>query len=280
MELFQILDCGSSVGACCTDYSLVNILNIARRVFDVIQILVPIILTIAATIQFVQLTINPELKDGFRKILNKLIAAVIIFLLPTLVDVVLSSTSNDLNISSCWTQAKIVSEEIGFGGGNYVSTDSDKNSVWLDPVSFNKISNIGGSKRKQKVSSKQQEIVEYAEQFVGEEYEWAGVWDGELPYTPTDCSGFVTGVFRHFGIYLPRGLNMFGYDTSLYDEVSEDDIQPGDVIMYNGHVGILTGNGNEIIHAKGRAWGVVKDPDYKQCSSHEILGILRIKGVK
>ena len=28
--------------------------------------------------------------------------------------------------------------------------------------------------------------------------------NGELPYTPTDCSGFVQGVFAHFGISLPR----------------------------------------------------------------------------
>jgi len=49
--------------------------------------------------------------------------------------------------------------------------------------------------------------------------------------------------------------------------------------MYNGHVGILTGNGNEIIHAKGKNYGVVADPDYTTCSSHMIRGIMRINGV-
>ena len=277
MELFQILDCASSVGACCSDYTLAGILDITRKIFELIQFIVPIVLIIGATIQFVQLTINPELKDGFRKVLNKLIAALIVFLLPTLVDVVFSATSEDVQLSACWTQAKTVASEIGFGGGNYVTTDSDKNSVWLDPISFNKISNIGGVSSKG--SSKQQAIVEYAEQFVGEEYSYGGYWNGEMPYTPTDCSGFVTGVFRHFGIDLPRGVNMFGYDTSLYTVVSESDIQPGDVVMYNGHVGILTGNGNEVIHAANTRLGVIKSDDYTRCSGHEILGILRIKGV-
>ena len=36
-----------------------------------------------------------ELKDGFRRVLNKFIAAIIVFLLPTLVDVFLMATSEN-----------------------------------------------------------------------------------------------------------------------------------------------------------------------------------------
>lgn len=287
MELFQLLDCNSSLGTCCSDYAIVGILNTTRSVFNVIQLVVPIILILAATIQFLQLTINPELKDGFRKILNKVIAAIIIFLLPMLVDVVLSASSTNFSIAECWQQSSIISNESVFGSSNFISTPDEKNAVWKDPMSLSMITNMGseymnkGGNRggSARGSARGQEIVNYASQFIGEAYEYGGYWDGEIPYTPTDCSGFVTGVFRHFGIELPRGLNMFGYDTSLYDEVSESEMQAGDVIMYDGHVGIYTGVGKEIIHAANTNLGVIKSDDYSMCSSHGILGFLRIKGV-
>ena len=56
----------------CSSPALSTILPIVKNVMLIIQILVPVSLLIAFTIQFVQMTINPELKDGFRKILNKL----------------------------------------------------------------------------------------------------------------------------------------------------------------------------------------------------------------
>ena len=132
MELFQILDCGSSIGACCTDYSLVNILNIARRVFDVIQILVPIILIIAATIQFVQLTINPEQKDGFRKILNKLIAAIIVFVLPFIMNVIMGAVGESTEFSSCWNNAPSTINI--WDDHTYYPTEDEKDTSSDEPI--------------------------------------------------------------------------------------------------------------------------------------------------
>ena len=277
MELFQILDCSGTLGTCCTDLGLVGIFSVARRVLGLIQFIVPIALVVAGTIQFVQLTINPELKDGFRRVLNKIIAAIIVFMIPVLVDVILGTVTPDFTVASCWRQTKSVDVGSVFSKGTYSPTPSDENSVWLDPIDFNTISNMGAPKT---ASSRQKEIVAYASKFIGKEYKYGGYWNGEEPYTPTDCSGFVTGVFHHFGINLPRGVNMFGYNTSLYTEVSESELEPGDVIMYNGHVGIYTGNGKEIIHAASTKLGVIKSSDYSRCSSKEILGFLRIKGVK
>ena len=108
---------------------------------------------------------------------------------------------------------------------------------------------------------------------------YGGQWNGELPYTPTDCSGFVQGVFRHFGINLNRTTSTQWAAKSTYKLVSPTDIRAGDLIMYDGHVGILTGIGTEVIHAKGSKWGVVIDKDYRTCSSKAILGIMRINGV-
>ena len=299
MELFQILDC-SSLGTCCKDYSIMGVLQVTKVIFGLIQFVVPIILIVAGTIQFLQLTINPELKDGFRRVLNKFMAAVIIFLLPTLVDAFLSATSENFSISACWSQVKVNStntnsnnSKFSGGGGGYISTDDD-DSIFMDPDEFDKLSgekfadidNTVSTPTK-KISSKQTAIVSYAKKFLnkGYKYKYKGTWDCTGSYKPTDCSGFVKCVIKNTtGASIPRKANnMWLKRAQYFDVIKEKDIQPGDIIYYGGtgHVGIYTGKGKEIIHNKGTGYGIVKDSNYNKASKHgKPVGFLRVKGVK
>ena len=104
----------------CENTVLLSVLPVVKTIMILIQIIVPITLIIASTIQFVQLTINPELKDGFRKVLNKVLAAFIIFLIPTLINVVLGAVGESTEFSSCWNNARI---KINTGGRTYVDID-------------------------------------------------------------------------------------------------------------------------------------------------------------
>lgn len=93
-----------------------------------------------------------------------------------------------------------------------------------------------------------QAVVDYARQFLGNPY----VWGGTSLTRGTDCSGFVKGVYAHFGISLPRtsySMRGVGY------EVSYDEIQPGDIVCYSGHVGIYAGNG-QIVNAIDESRGI------------------------
>ncbi len=93
-----------------------------------------------------------------------------------------------------------------------------------------------------------QAVVNYASQFLGNSY----VYGGSSLTNGTDCSGFVMSVYAHFGVSLPHSssaLRSVGYG------VSYDSMQPGDIICYNGHVGIYVG-GNTIIHASNPATGI------------------------
>ena len=53
-----------------------------------------------------------------------------------------------------------------------------------------------------------------------------------------DCSGFVQAVYANFGISLPRTTwDMVGVGY----EVSYDEALPGDIVLYDGHVGLYMG---------------------------------------
>lgn len=104
-------------------------------------------------------------------------------------------------------------------------------------------------------STKRQEIVKYAMQFLGNEY----VWGGNDPHTGADCSGFVKYVYSHTaGITLPR----VSYEQCYSGErISSLDMRPGDLIFYAdssgtvGHVAMYIGN-STIIHAASRTQGI------------------------
>ena len=93
-----------------------------------------------------------------------------------------------------------------------------------------------------------QAIVDYACQFIGNPY----VWGGTSLTNGADCSGFVQSVFAHFGISLPRTTwDMENVGTP----VSYDQAIPGDIILYDGHVGIYMGDG-QIVNAINSSRGI------------------------
>lgn len=108
-------------------------------------------------------------------------------------------------------------------------------------------------------------VVSYAMQFVGNPY----VWGGNSLTNGVDCSGFVHEVYAHFGISTPRYSQSF---KSVGQAVSFDNIQPGDVVVYPGHVAIYAGGG-VIVEAQSTKAGITARRSV-QC--HTILAIRRL----
>lgn len=109
------------------------------------------------------------------------------------------------------------------------------------------------------------EIVEYAERFVGNPYKWGGnsLTEG------ADCSGFVHLIYEHFGISTPRYSQSF---KTSGQPVSFNNIQPGDVVVYDGHVAIYKGDG-KIVEAQSTKAGIT---NYRSVSCHKITAIRRL----
>jgi len=98
------------------------------------------------------------------------------------------------------------------------------------------------------VTEQGQAIVDYALQFVG----WLPyVWGGSSLETGCDCSGFCAQIYAHFGLLDQSKANTHDYDSyglrSVGYEVAQSEMQPGDLVCYQGHVAIYIGNG-QIVH--------------------------------
>lgn len=100
-------------------------------------------------------------------------------------------------------------------------------------------------------------VADYALQFVGNPY----VWGGTSLTGGTDCSGYTQSVYRHFGVSIPRTS---GEQAGFGREIPYEEMEPGDLVCYSGHVAMYIGGGR-IVHASSRKEGikVSNDPAYR-----------------
>ncbi|MCQ2511995.1 MAG: C40 family peptidase [Lachnospiraceae bacterium] len=86
-----------------------------------------------------------------------------------------------------------------------------------------------------------QAVADYAQQFVG----WLPyVWGGNSLESGADCCGFTQAIYAAFGIDIPRTE---GDQYWSGTQVSLDDLRPGDIIYYGGHVALFIG-GDTVVH--------------------------------
>lgn len=111
-----------------------------------------------------------------------------------------------------------------------------------------------------------QQVVDFAKTLIGVKYKY-GSTD---PKQGFDCSGFITYVFNHFNIAVPRSSIDF---TDVGRTLPYDSAKAGDLILFTGtdsteqhvgHMGIVVSNTNgnvEFIHStSGKQYGVTITP--------------------
>ena len=72
---------------------------------------------------------------------------------------------------------------------------------------------------------------------VGTPYGWGGTGNGSF-----DCSGLTQWAWRQAGVELPRTAE----SQTVGRQVSADELQPGDLIVWDGHVAMYSGGGQMV----------------------------------
>ncbi|HSU49271.1 MAG TPA: C40 family peptidase [Segetibacter sp.] len=115
-------------------------------------------------------------------------------------------------------------------------------------------------------STKPDELIAFAQSLMGVRYKYGS----SDPVNGFDCSGFITYVFNHFNIAVPRSsIDFTDYDT----KVDLNEAKRGDLILFTGtdstirevgHMGIITSVNNDLIEfihsSSGKANGVTITP--------------------
>jgi cell wall-associated NlpC family hydrolase len=133
-------------------------------------------------------------------------------------------------------------------------------AVFPDPVSYAQGQEVKTG------STVPDSLVAFGKSLVGTPYKYAS----SDPILGFDCSGYITYVFNHFGIAVPRSSVDF---TDVGNEIPKKFASPGDLILFTGtdstirvvgHMGIVESNerGNLLfLHStSGKAYTVVVSP--------------------
>ena len=107
-------------------------------------------------------------------------------------------------------------------------------------------------------------IAKYGCQFIGNPY----VYGGTSLTNGADCSGFIYTIYKDFGYSIPRTSSA---QRSCGTGVSYEDAQPGDIICYDGHVGLYCGGGY-IVHASTEKTGI----KVSKATYRKILAVRRV----
>ncbi|MEO2096904.1 MAG: NlpC/P60 family protein [Brachybacterium sp.] len=99
-------------------------------------------------------------------------------------------------------------------------------------------------------SSSGEAIVDAARTQIGASYSWGS----SNPGVSFDCSGLTQYAYKQVGIDLPRTS---GQQVAAGSQVSKSEAQPGDLVVWPGHMGIYAG-GNKVVDA-GRSPGAVTE---------------------
>ncbi|PEK99730.1 hypothetical protein CN601_22945 [Bacillus sp. AFS017336] len=121
-----------------------------------------------------------------------------------------------------------------------------------------------------------QSLITYSKKYLDVPYVWGGA-------TPSgfDCSGFISYVFKEFGVSLPR-TNVAGYWYNNSNLKTVNNAQPGDLIVFKdtytygpSHMGIMINN-TEFIHASSSSGVTISNVNNTYWDQH-FLGFKRFQ---
>lgn len=97
----------------CNTKGFLQVMNFIKIFLNIIRFAIPLLLIITISIDLFKNVINPDNKDGLNNIKRRVIAAIIIFLIPSVIDLVMvliqknfsSNEETNYKLTNCYTNA-------------------------------------------------------------------------------------------------------------------------------------------------------------------------------
>ena len=97
----------------CDQEGVRGVFHLIKSLLDIVRYAVPILLIIMTTLDIIKKVINPEEKEGQKKIMNRIVAALVVFLIPLFIQLVFkvidwgsgidgSYQNAESGLSRCW----------------------------------------------------------------------------------------------------------------------------------------------------------------------------------
>lgn len=126
-----------NVSSSCSDPGLAAILTVVKKFMNVLWIIGPILAIVGAGIALFKLMSNPDEKKYKGLFKNMIIALIILFFLPVIINVVMGLFDGQFDLATCWNQAESVNEISG-QDSNYIDPNGadKKNPIYTDPSDY------------------------------------------------------------------------------------------------------------------------------------------------
>lgn len=263
----------------CNDSGLLHGFLIIKNVMNLIKVLIPVVLIILGMIDMLQAVIASDekaMKSCQNKFVKRILASVIIFFVPVIVDFSFTSLAKlDLEYTDCWT----------------IATKENIEKLKIEEEKAREIAKQKREeKRKQNENKENNQVVTdstYAlrKRVVTEALKYAGppshpyVWGGTKLCSNwrnesgcgVDCSAFVQTIYRKFNYNLPRTSReqaVYTGGTKITDfGTNFSNLKPGDLMFYKTddrvtHVSMYTGEGTVVHAASSRTGVIISKADY------------------
>ena len=131
----------------CSSPQLGAIVSAFRKILNLIQIIVPILLMIGMMIHITNLIKKPDDEKLKKKIIHSIIAAILVFFIPMFINAVMLLVGENTSISACWNQASNPGESTTYV---QVEEERERSGFITDSSEYEKgkkrvVSTTGGS---------------------------------------------------------------------------------------------------------------------------------------
>lgn len=223
----------------CDNAATLEMIYIVKTVLNILKIAAPIFLIILSMLDVVRMVTNANMDQTAQsgRILKRMFSAVLIFLLASIIDLVFNVVGiPSLPSTQCWNEAtketvevlkqaekeaELAKEEERLQSAKDKEQEEYENRFedYDDEPGYN-------------AKSTAQKVVDFSKQFIGAPYNYGGPRAVDNPnaiFSPgTDCSGFISILYKHFGYDVGTYTGNMCYMGERVTSI--DDLKVGDIL--------------------------------------------------